>query len=137
MTAKRRGPRTAEEFLAELEKDPLYRARMEKRERERLLVNARLRRQEQPLLTALSRVGVTVESVWDLVNTSEAYPEAIPVLVQHLWLPYDLRIKEGIARALTVRQTRGVASAAVVHEYLETPDDSPNQYKWALVTRCR
>ena len=47
------------------------------RERSRALV--------APLLFELAAVGHPVERVWDLVETKEKYPAAIPVLVQ--WIP--------------------------------------------------
>ncbi len=52
------------------------------------------------LFTAQSRR--TVESVWDCVNTSTPCPEAIPILLKHLLLPYSDVVREGIARALAV-----------------------------------
>ncbi len=64
----------------------------------------RLRIEEGPLLADLRAIGFDpgVKSVWDLVNTTEPYPEAIPVLLRHLTRPYSDRIKAGIARALAV-----------------------------------
>src|SRR5262249_9336644 len=57
---------------------------------------------EQPLIVELRQIGEQVESVWDLVNTSRPYPKAIPVLLKHLQRPYPDRVREGIARALSV-----------------------------------
>jgi hypothetical protein len=64
----------------------------------------KLRIEEEPLLADLRAIGWDpgVDSVWDLVNTAEPYPEAIPILLWHLTRPYSDRIKEGIARALAV-----------------------------------
>lgn len=39
---------------------------------------------EQPVVQALAEVGVEVQSVWDLVNTSSDYSQAVPVLQEHL-----------------------------------------------------
>jgi hypothetical protein len=67
-----------------------------------LRVKFGLKEEEKPLLADLNSVGVCIDSVWDLVNTSEPYPIAVPVLTRHLSMPYGRRIKEGITRALTV-----------------------------------
>lgn len=62
-----------------------------------------LRRSEEPVAKALAEAGVNVNSVWDLVNTSEPYPKALPVLIELLTGNYHPKILEGIARALAVR----------------------------------
>ena len=59
-------------------------------------------------------------SVWDLVNTSANYAEAIPVLLRHLLLPYSDRTREGIARALAVPTAR-TAWPTLVEEYRKAP----------------
>jgi hypothetical protein len=42
--------------------------------------------------------------VWDLVNTSDPYDEALPVLLRHLERGgYPDRVMEGLARALAVK----------------------------------
>ena len=70
---------------------------------------------EQELLVAdLRRAGYRVKWVWDLVNTAESYPEAISVLLNHLRRPYSEGTKEGIVRALTVREARGIAGQAII-----------------------
>jgi len=73
------------------------------------------------------RTHLRITSVWDLVNTSIPYPEAIPVLIE--WLPQvsHPRVKEGIVRALTVKEARGVASKILVDEFkrLEAPLREP------------
>jgi len=63
---------------------------------------ARLRAEQAVLLADLRKAGCNIESIWDLVNTSERYPEAIPILLRHLRLPYSDRTLEGIARSLAV-----------------------------------
>lgn len=70
---------------------------------ERLRSAARVAVEAVPLIEELKAAGVDVHSVWDLVNTAESYPNAIPVLLKHLQLPYADRTREGIARALAVR----------------------------------
>jgi hypothetical protein len=45
---------------------------------------------------------VPVGSVWDLVNSTNAYDQSLPILLDHLQRPYPDAIREGIARAMAV-----------------------------------
>jgi hypothetical protein len=99
---KRRKVRS-EEFQAELNADPAYQARLAKKQAEVDRVEAAGRVEEAPLAADLRAVGYEVESAWDLVNTSTPYPRALPILLQHLERPYSVATREGIARALAVR----------------------------------
>jgi len=78
--------------------------------------------EDRRVARALRSVGVEVSSVWDLVNEARPYPEAIPILLQ--WLPKvtDDRIKEGIIRALTVKEARGIAAKPLIREFEESKD---------------
>lgn len=55
----------------------------------------------------LRAIGWPVSSVWDLVNTRQSYPEAVPVLMAHLDRPYDPRIREGISARLRCPRREG------------------------------
>lgn len=77
---KREKPITAEELLKRLEDDPAHRARQEALRKELQELSAI----ERELVFDLKANGVTVASVWDLVNTNESYANAIPVLIEHL-----------------------------------------------------
>lgn len=56
-----------------------------------------------PIVEDLRAAGVDVDSVWDLVNTSEPYPAALPILLHHLERGgYPPRVMEAIGRALAV-----------------------------------
>jgi len=58
---------------------------------------------ESPIVEDLRRAGLEVASVWDLVNTSEPYPTALPVLLMHLERGgYPDQVMAGLARALAV-----------------------------------
>lgn len=54
------------------------------------------------LVEALREIGMDVDNVYDLVDTSARYEQGVPVLME--WLPKatGLNEQEGIARALTV-----------------------------------
>ena len=124
--------KTAQELLAELQADRDFVREREQRERELSAVEGELREAERPLLEALRRVGVPVESVWDLVNSSEAYPRALPALVEHLQRPYPERIREGIARALAVPDLPEYAVAVLFDEFERDGDVLGRGVKWGI-----
>lgn len=117
---KKRKPITAGELMVQLQSDPEFVARREAREREWSERSGRLQAEEEPILADLRGAGWDVGSVWDLVNFSGDYREAIPVLVKHLLLPYSDRTREGIARALAVPHAR-YAWPTLVAEYRKAP----------------
>lgn len=100
------GKTTAEELIAELKSDPVWLAAREEEERERRRKQAEWRQAEAPLVDELREAGFQVDSAWDLVNTSTPYPEALPILLEHLERRYPDRVREGIARALAVRDAK-------------------------------
>ena len=95
---------SATEFVAQLEKDQEYqrkKAAFDAEVQERATV---LRTAEQPIVADLRAVGVEIDSVWDLVNTTEPYPAALPVLMEHLeGGGYPDRVMESLGRALAVK----------------------------------
>ena len=108
-TVKKRAMKriSAGELMAKLEADrstALSRARAQEEEFQRRA--AELRRAEAPLVEELRKAGYSVESAWDLVNTAAPYPEALPILLDHLARPYPPPVREGIARALAVPEAK-------------------------------
>lgn len=100
----RRGAVSAEELADELESNPDWVRDRDAWEAERLERARRLREAEQPIVADLRAVGVMVESIWDLVNTSDPYPATLPVLMEHLERGgYPERVMEGLGRALAVK----------------------------------
>lgn len=97
---------TAAELMVRLKADPEWVAAREREERERERKAAEWRRAEAPVAEELRAAGYAVESAWDLMNTAEPYPEAVPILLKHLERPYPDRVREGIARALAVDEAR-------------------------------
>ena len=122
---------SAAELVKQLESDPDYVSQRNKQEAQQKEIEVRLRAEETPLLTALADVGVQVNSVWDLVNSKTDYASAIPVLVKHLRLSYHPKIREGIARALTVKQAHGIAGKVILDE-LKSPKEKNREVRWAL-----
>lgn len=91
------------------------RAINERRQLENARKAAEWRKAEQPLIEDLHAVGFDVESVWDLFNRKQVwnkkehirpYIEALPILLQHLGRDYPPAVREGIARAMAVPQSR-------------------------------
>lgn len=100
-----------------------------------------LRQQAKPLTDEVLEAGIRIKSVWDFVNTADKYPEAIPILIKHLSRPYHHRTKEGIVRALAVKEAKGIANKAVMEEYHRLPKENPEidpdehwifHYRWAF-----
>lgn len=91
---------------------------------------------------ALRFAGVKVSSVYDLVNRKSNYPDAIPILLR--LLP-DLKhhvIREGVVRALTVKEASGVAVDPLIREFkkisYEGDDrDAEQLLKWAIGNALR
>ena len=128
-------PMTAQEHHEVLSRDPKHQAMMAEKERRVAEMKAVLDADEKPLIVALAAAGRSVKSVWDLVNTAESYPEAIPVLAEHLSRPYNMRTREGIARALAVKEARGPVAYAVLAELKKMPDAKDpieESYRFAL-----
>jgi hypothetical protein len=99
-----RGAISAAELKAELDRrlaaDPEYRQQVEAVETERAERARFLRDAEQPVIADLAAHGVELESVWDLHKNPDAFPTAIPVLLDHLARDYPdgvlMRIGAGL-----------------------------------------
>jgi len=95
---------SATEFMAQLAKDKEYQRKKAALDAELAERESVLREAEQPIVADLRAEGVDVESVWDLVNTAEPYPAALPVLMEHLERGgYPERVMESLGRALAVK----------------------------------
>jgi hypothetical protein len=95
---------SATEFMAQLAKDKEYQRKKEALDAELAERASLLREAERPVVADLQSVGRQVESVWDLVNTSDPYPDALRVLMDHLERGgYPERVMESLGRALAVK----------------------------------
>ena len=112
---------TATELMAHLNSDPEFLARRTQAEEQRQARTAKLRKAEAPLVNELQHAGYDVDSAWDLVNSTEPYLEALPILLDHLSNPYPGPVLEGIARALAVPEAR-FAWPVLVNRYREEQD---------------
>jgi hypothetical protein len=123
-------------LMSRLQSDPDWiRENAEREARHKAAIEQRreeMRPEQTPLLADLAAAGVTVDSVWDLVNATYPYPAAIPVLAAHLHRVRHPVLREGIGRALTVPEARGVAARVILSE-LQTPSgESPHPVRWVL-----
>jgi hypothetical protein len=85
----------------------------------------------QGLIDELADIDIKISSIWDLVNTKSKYSKAIPVLMKYLPLVNHVRNKEGIIRALTIPEAKGLVVPLLLKEYLQLPKDKVN-LKWVI-----
>jgi hypothetical protein len=129
---KSRGSTSAGELMVRLQNDPDWVRRDQERQAREAARESQLDAEERAIVAELACAGYRVKSVYDLVNTATGYPEAIPILQKHLPLPYDSTIREGIARALTVKEARGPAGRAILDELKRRGGEPPSTARWAL-----
>lgn len=89
--------------------------------------------EDRRVADALRFAGCQVSSVFDLVNTSAAYPQAIPILIKMLTDVRHPRVREGIARALSVKEASPVVQSlidAFRSRSFATPQE--RHAKWAI-----
>jgi hypothetical protein len=82
------------------------------------------------MLADLRQVGLNVESVWDLVNLPPTCREAIPVLLKHLVLPYHDITRQGIARALAIKDERSAWPVLVKEYSTHQPEQMRTAHLW-------
>ena len=132
MKSAKTKPLTAAELMASLHKNREFIARQADQDQQRKELERSLQAEEEPLVQALAAAGIVVSSVWELVNSAQQYPSAIPVLIKHLKTPYHPKIREGIARALTVPEAKPRAAHALIEAFQHEPDGADSGVKWAL-----
>ena len=134
----------ASDLVKRLEADPDYLEMRRLKELELKEREAILAEDERGLLKELSDVGYELESVWDFVNNNNrygflrkfegCYSSAYPILVRHLEVEHNPRIKEGIIRALTEKDANEVASEALLSAFYKEKDSN---LKWVLANALR
>jgi len=87
------------------------------------------------IVADLVAAGVSVQDIWDVVNSPKQYPEAIPVLMRWLenleeWSepPEREKLEEAIVRSLTVPAARKVAAPLLIRRFRETPYTETNRW---------
>ncbi|MDR1199321.1 MAG: HEAT repeat domain-containing protein [Prevotellaceae bacterium] len=118
-------------FLELLKKQMKTKNEILELENTRLKLERILNDDEKPLIEDLLKAGINVKSVWDLVNTKESYPNAILILIEHLKKDYHEKNKEGIVRALAVKEAIGAANSVLIAEYNRIPKNKMS-LRWAI-----
>jgi hypothetical protein len=139
MPRKRRKRITAAELMEQLAHDPEYQAGIAERDAKIEAFLQEFAGEEALISAEAAALGYKIESVWDFVNNDPhpflprpftgAYEKAYPLLVRHLRLPHHSRVREGIIRALTVRDGGELVSDALLHEFHAEKDP---ELKWVL-----
>ena len=134
----------ADEFMRQLESDPVWVAKRDQREREQEKQRQVLDADQQQLVNEICGLGYQIKSVWDLVNNSPhqflernflgEYLDAYPILVKHLSIDHHPRIREGIIRALTVPDGGDAVAWALLGEF-ENEQDA--DMKWVISNALR
>lgn len=120
---------TASEATELFNSCPEWVAQNAEREAKRRAAELRFRAEEEPMIADLAKAGFEVTSVWDLVNTNKSYPAAIPILLDHLHRPYHKDIRNGIIRALTIKEAKGLVGSIILGElHGETEEEN----RWVL-----
>ncbi len=118
--SKKKTSMTAQEIMEKLQANPEYLALEARKNAEFEDKSARMSLEEQPILDDLLSIGWDIASVSDFLNTPKSYEGAIPVLSKHLLLPYSDVIKETLARALAIPESRCIWDL-LVKEYINAP----------------
>jgi hypothetical protein len=135
---------TAAELMAELEGDTEWVARRDALERELEIRRQVCSQDETQLVREIRDAGYDIDSVWDLVNNTPhpilerrflgEYPSAYPILVRHLYVPHRKEIREGIIRALTVKDGGREVQTALLYCFESEMDAN---LRWVLANALR
>lgn len=119
------------EWVGLLHKTPKTKVEIERLEIVGKIYSAALNEEIKDLIVELNNKGLPYKDVYDMVNTKNAYPEAIDVLVRHLSKQYHIKNKEGIIRALTVREAKNKANDSLFEEFDKTPKEQ-HHLRWSI-----
>ena len=137
-------PITAGELQAQLEADPEWVACRDAGEREREAHSHACAADEAELVREIRGAGYDIDSVYDLVNNTPhptlerrflgEYARAYPILVRHLLIPHRKEIREGIIRALTVKDGGPDVETALMDCFQSEAED---YLRWVLANALR
>jgi hypothetical protein len=135
---------TAAELMEALAEDSEYQARVAEHDRRIEEAQREIAPEEAQIAEEASHVGYAITSVWDFVNNVPhpflprpfrgPYQRAYPILVRHLAVPHHPKVREGIIRALTVRDGGRVVIEALLQEFNH---ESRPELKWVLANALR
>jgi HEAT repeat protein len=81
-----------------------------------------------------SKYGIELNNIYDLINSREEYDDILPLLIKILQanILNDGNIIEGIVRALTVKEAKGLAEKTLLESYNSLkPDQRRGNLGWA------
>lgn len=121
---KKVGSRTVAEVMKSVKNNAPLQSKLAAEDSRRKAIVEAYTAAERPLLEALKSVGITTASVWDMANCSsdKEYPDAIPILLEHLKKGYVASTRHGIALALTKKWARDVAWDGLLEAYRNEPN---------------
>jgi hypothetical protein len=106
---------TVGELLAQQATDAEYHAMRRAKDRELAEIAERRRREQRALLDDLAAVGVIVDWVGRLLETSSPDQRIYPVLLDHIGRPYSPWLSEWIGRALGHKAARPLVWDTLIH----------------------
>ncbi len=134
----------ASDLMKKLDADPEYKEMQKRKAHELEEKAALLAEDERGLIEELNSIGYEIESVWDFVNNNNryeflrkfngSYNSAYLILVKHLQVEHHPRIREGVIRALTVKDANEVASETLLTEFNQ---EQNSNLKWVLANALR
>ena len=95
--------------------------------------------EDAALCAAINSLGYSISSVYDLFNQSELgfrkdYSSAYPLLIEHLHVQHHPRIREGVIRALTVRNGGKAIWEPLLAEFMKEDDKI---LRWTLANALK
>ncbi len=91
--------------MSQLAQDEEYQAKAAALEAEMKARREELRREAKPIVDDLRAAGYAVNTVWDLGNSGDPYPSALPILLTHLEQGgYPDAVMESLAAVLAVKE---------------------------------
>src|ERR1700722_16818738 len=127
----RQKPKTAVEFVVELEAQPEYVARKREFEEKRQDSVRQHRLIARPVIEDLKKAGYGIKTLDELRTSGTRYESAVPVLLKWLPLISDESVKESIVRTLSVPWAKPTAVMPLIAEFLAAPE-SADGLKWAI-----
>lgn len=144
MSPRKSKPMTARELLDSLATDSAYLEMRAKKDAELAAFSAQFVDEERIISGEAKALGYEIRSVWDFVNNNwhpvlerrfiGPYDFAYPMLTRHLKIPHHPRVREGIIRALTVRDGGELVWQALLHEFQRETDVG---LRWVLANALK
>jgi len=129
----RKGSISGKELEDQLARDPEHQEKMRS-----FLASQERRREEEmkqiaPLLAELQTVLGVATTPWALANSHSEYPEALPVLLEHLHRPYPSEQRYAMVRALGKPWARKYVWSHLIDAYRMEPNEVQGEQTWNRV----